>query len=117
MQIQQFMAITPNKLLAQEENMAARKWDNAQRAAQSAAIQNWQPWQHSTGAKSAEGKSVVSQNAYRGAMRPFLRLINTIYIAHMKQVPETLTLEYWEQANIEMDKLCKNDARFFSKGE
>ena len=38
--------------------MAARKWTDAQRAAQSAAIHTWQPWQHSTGAKSAEGKVV-----------------------------------------------------------
>jgi hypothetical protein len=95
--------------------MAARKWTLEQRIAQSAAIQTWQPWQHSTGPKSAAGKEAVSINAYRGAKRPFLRLINTVYKAHINQIPEALTLAYWENANLEMDKLCRNDARFFSK--
>lgn len=95
--------------------MAARKWTLEQRAEQSIKIQGWKPWQQSTGAKSVEGKSVVSQNAYRGARRPFLRLINIIYSAYIRQAPETLTLAYWERANLEMDKLCKNDARYFKK--
>ena len=95
--------------------MAARKWTLEQRVEQSIKMQEWQPWQHSTGAKSVEGKVVVSQNAYRGARRPFLRLINTIYNAHVRQAPETLTLAYWEWAKLEMDKLCKNDARYFKK--
>ncbi|MGZ3767110.1 MAG: hypothetical protein ACXVA2_20775 [Mucilaginibacter sp.] len=46
--------------------MAARKWTPEQRAAQSKAIYAWQPWQYSTGAKTAEGKASVSRNAYRG---------------------------------------------------
>ena len=28
-------------------------------------IKEWQPWQHSTGAKTAEGKARSSQNAYK----------------------------------------------------
>ena len=37
--------------------MAARKWTDEKKTKQSAAIRTWQPWQHSTGAKSAAGKA------------------------------------------------------------
>lgn len=53
--------------------MAARKWTKEQRAAQSAAIRTWEPWQHSTGAKSAAGKAIVSRNAYTGSFRRRMR--------------------------------------------
>jgi hypothetical protein len=36
-------------------------------------IQNWKPWQHSTGPTSAEGKGVVARNADHGAVREILR--------------------------------------------
>lgn len=49
--------------------MAARKWTLQQRTEQSIKIQEWQPWQHSTGAKSAAGKAKVSRNAYTGSFR------------------------------------------------
>jgi hypothetical protein len=39
------------------------------RARQSAAIQQWRPWEHSTGPKSEEGKARVSRNAYKGRTR------------------------------------------------
>ena len=45
--------------------MAARRWTQSQKARQRALIQNWQPWQKSTGAKSKEGKAKVSQNALK----------------------------------------------------
>jgi hypothetical protein len=43
------------------------------RARQSAAIQQWRPWEHSTGPKSEEGKARVSRNAYKGGTRSILR--------------------------------------------
>ena len=43
------------------------------RARQSAAIQQWRPWEHSTGPKSEEGKARVSRNAYKGGTRAMLR--------------------------------------------
>lgn len=46
--------------------MAARTWTNEQRAKQAQAIRNWQPWKHSTGARSPEGKAVSSQNVLVG---------------------------------------------------
>ena len=49
--------------------MAARKWTDEQKAAQSAKIHKWQPWQHSTGAKTPEGKAISSMNAHRGYFR------------------------------------------------
>jgi hypothetical protein len=83
--------------------MAARKWTPEQRAAQSAAIRTWQPWQYSTGAKTVEGKAIVSRNAYRGGMRPFLRLINEAAKAFSNL--DTLTIERAESLNKRMTDL------------
>lgn len=87
--------------------MAARKWTKKQRAGQSTAIRTWEPWQHSTGAKSVEGKAKVSRNAYRGGMRPFLRLINEAAKAFGNL--DTLTLERAELLNKRMTELCAKD--------
>jgi hypothetical protein len=43
------------------------------RPRQSAAIQQWRPWEHSTGPKSDDGKARVSRNAYKGGTRAMLR--------------------------------------------
>ena len=45
--------------------MAARKWTQSQKEKQRLLIQQWQPWQKSTGAKTIEGKTKVSQNALK----------------------------------------------------
>jgi len=45
--------------------MAARQWTESQKARQRALIQQWQPWELSTGAKTQEGKFKVSQNALK----------------------------------------------------
>uniref|UniRef100_E6QQ50 Uncharacterized protein n=1 Tax=mine drainage metagenome TaxID=410659 RepID=E6QQ50_9ZZZZ len=44
----------------------ARHWTIEERARQSEIIGNWKPWQHSTGAKTPEGKAIISQNVKRG---------------------------------------------------
>ena len=49
--------------------MARRIWTPEQRARQSGLIQFWKPWNHSTGAKTAEGKIKSSKNAFRFTMR------------------------------------------------
>jgi len=41
--------------------MATRKWTPEQRSAQSAAIRTWQPWQHSTGARTTHGKAIYQE--------------------------------------------------------
>ena len=48
-------------------------WTLERRARQSALIQQWRPWDKSTGPKSAEGKAAVSVNAYKGGTRLLLR--------------------------------------------
>ena len=96
--------ITPNKLLAQGVKMAARKWTDAQKAKQSAAIRTWQPWQHSTGAKSAAGKAIVSRNAYRCGMRPFLRLIS-LFARECRNF-DTMTEEKMEALEKRCFELC-----------
>ena len=46
--------------------MAQRQWTDEQRQSQREKIHQWKPWQHSTGAKTAEGKARCSQNANKG---------------------------------------------------
>jgi len=48
-------------------------WTPERKAKQSKAIRQWQPWLKSTGAKTAEGKAVVSRNAYKGGHRAYMR--------------------------------------------
>ena len=43
------------------------------RAASAARCRRYQPWKHSTGPKTAEGKAKVSQNPYKGGWREVLR--------------------------------------------
>jgi hypothetical protein len=44
----------------------ARHWTQEERAKQSALIHHWKPWERSTGAKTPEGKTKASRNAYKG---------------------------------------------------
>ena len=48
-------------------------WSLERKAKQSQAIRQWQPWTKSTGAKTLQGKAVVSRNAFKGGHRPHLR--------------------------------------------
>lgn len=43
-----------------------RHWTAEQKAKQSALIHSWRPWTKSTGAKTAEGKAISSQNVIVG---------------------------------------------------
>lgn len=53
--------------------MAARNWTPEQRARQAEQIRQWQPWNKSTGARTAEGKAVSSRNAFKGGLRLHIR--------------------------------------------
>ena len=44
----------------------ARVWTNEQKERQAALIRTWQPWTHSTGARTPEGKAVCSRNVLVG---------------------------------------------------
>ncbi len=57
--------------------MAMRQWTVEQRKQQSLKIMQWQPWEHSTGARTVEGKAKACRNAYKGGIRTMLREINT----------------------------------------
>jgi hypothetical protein len=84
--------------------MAMRQWTLEQRARQSAAIHDWQPWQYSTGARTSAGKAIVSKNSYRGGIRPFLRFINLFY--KESEHIETMTLERMDVLEARCTKLC-----------
>lgn len=84
--------------------MAARKWTPEQRAAQSKAIHNWQPWQHSTGARTFSGKAIVSRNAYSGGTRPFCRFIGLVYREFGNM--DTMTFKRADVLKEQTIKLC-----------
>lgn len=44
----------------------ARHWTDEQKARQAALIRSWRPWEHSTGARTPEGKRISSMNALVG---------------------------------------------------
>ena len=58
--------------------MAARKWTVEQRKQQSLKISQWQPWQHSIGAKTIEGKAKASRNAFKGGFRQQIKALNKL---------------------------------------
>ena len=57
--------------------MAARKWTEEQREQQSQKIRQWQPWKHSTGAKTAEGKAISARNAFTGGLMQKIKSLNS----------------------------------------
>ena len=69
--------------------MTARKWTLEQRKQQSLKIKQWQPWQHSTGAQTIEGKVKSSRNAFKGGLRQTLQEIAR-YLREQKQVIEEM---------------------------
>ena len=48
------------------------------RQRQAELIKQWQPWQHSTGARTLEGKAIASRNAYKGGERQQLKAISQL---------------------------------------
>lgn len=62
--------------------MPARKWTAEQKLRQSEAIQRWKPWERSTGAKTDEGKLIVSRNAIKDGEslnhRKFVKELNRL---------------------------------------
>jgi hypothetical protein len=82
--------------------MAARRWNTEQKAKQSALIHNWQPWQHSTGAKTAEGKVSSSMNAHRGYFRRRVRLGK--WLLRTKYNTSVLTSALITEAIVRSDK-------------
>lgn len=69
----------------------ANGWTLERRKKQSELIKNWQPWQKSTGAKTAEGKNKISQNALKHGMRSsYARELQSALTAQNRQLKELL---------------------------
>lgn len=48
-------------------------WTTERRQRQAQLIRQWQPWKNSMGARTAEGKTKVSRNAFKGGFRAILQ--------------------------------------------
>ena len=55
-----------------------RHWTAAERQQQAELIRQWQPWQHSTGARTIEGKAIASHNAFKGGFRQQIKELNQL---------------------------------------
>lgn len=56
----------------------ANGWTMERRQRQAELIKQWQPWQHSTGARTLQGKAVSSQNANKHGMSKLLKEIRQL---------------------------------------
>jgi hypothetical protein len=83
--------------------MAARKWTPEQKAKQSALIHTWQPWQHSTGPKTSEGKAISAMNAHSGYFRRRVQLGQWLLWARYHT--DCLTPELIQETKWRADKL------------
>ena len=66
-----------------------RHWTRAERQRHAQLIKQWQPWQHSTGARTIEGKAVASRNAFKGGFRQQLKELNQL-LRDAKQVIDAI---------------------------
>ncbi len=58
--------------------MPANGWTPERRQKQAELIQNWKPWERSTGPKTVEGKAKSSQNAYKGGGWKVMRELSRV---------------------------------------
>ena len=70
--------------------MMARKWTAEQRAQQAEKIRQWQPWQHSTGARTLADKAIASHNAFKGGFKQQLKELNQ-FLRDAKQLLNKIT--------------------------
>lgn len=69
----------------------AGEWTEERRALMREKIKDWKPWQHSTGAKTPEGKAKVAQNACKG--RGWQKDKFRKWVARNRRNPDRLPLE------------------------
>ena len=53
-------------------------WTTERRQRQAQLIKQWQPWQHSTGARTIEGKAISARNAFKGGFRQQIKELNQL---------------------------------------
>jgi hypothetical protein len=54
----------------------SRSWTEERKQRQRERIQEWRPWEKSTGPRTAEGKATVAQNAFNGGLWLTLRVLS-----------------------------------------
>ena len=69
-------------------------WTEKHCKMQSEAIRRWKPWEKSTGPRTAKGKAIVAQNAFKGGLRPQLRELAKILRKQRHSLDELSTEEY-----------------------
>lgn len=65
-----------------------RQWTTQERQRQAELIRQWQPWQHSTGARTIEGKAIASRNAFKGGFRQQLKELRQLLRAQEQAIDE-----------------------------
>ena len=63
-------------------------WTTERRQRQAQLIKQWQPWQHSTGARTAEGKAIASRNAFKGGVKQQLKELRQLLQEQEKRLYE-----------------------------
>ena len=64
----------------------ANGWTPESKVRHSQLIQNWQPWNKSTGARTSGGKAVSSRNTFKGRFRESLRSLSSILKDHKQML-------------------------------
>lgn len=65
------------------------RWTPEARQRQSELINNWKPWEQSTGPTTPEGKAAVSQNGYKGGWRQQIRELSKL-LKEQKEILENV---------------------------
>ena len=89
----------------------ANGWTEERRQRQSELIQAWQPWEQSTGPRTAEGKAKSSQNACKGGIRPLFRMIDAILRKQQQSLDELSAEHYGSIADRLVDAALDGDFR------
>ena len=83
------------------------RWTSEARKIQAQKIQQWKPWQNSTGPKTAEGKGRVSQNALKHGLRS-AELIDSQRKASQELRELRSLLKDLEQSTKDLDNECRS---------
>ncbi len=78
-------------------------------------IQTWQPWQQSTGPRTPEGKAESSKNAFKGGIRPLLRMIDRTLRKQQQSLDELSAEIYDSMADRLVDAALDGDFRAIEK--
>lgn len=73
----------------------ANGWTPERKAKQSQLIRDWKPWEHSTGARTIEGKEIASRNAFKGGFRARLAEISKILKDHKTMLNEVSKVDLY----------------------